>query len=88
MEDTSLATPAVYVKVANAGSETANVEFSLPFSVAPTGTLTVLTGGQNDSNTPAGPDFVVPVTSSFAAGQTFTITAPAYSVNVLNLTMA
>lgn len=88
VQDSSLGAPAVYIKVANAGSDTADVEFSLPFSVASTGTLTVLAGGENDSNTPASPESVLPVTSDFSAGQTFTISAPAFSVNVLNLTLA
>ncbi|EJD05374.1 glycoside hydrolase [Fomitiporia mediterranea MF3/22] len=79
-------TSTVFIKVANAGSDSANVNFSLPFNVAQEATLTVLSGGQNDSNTPAAPNTVVPKTSNFNGRRDLTLTAPPFSLNVVKLT--
>ncbi|KAG8212803.1 hypothetical protein J3R82DRAFT_11092 [Butyriboletus roseoflavus] len=57
--------------------------FVLPFDVAPSGNLTVITGAFNASNTPTTPDAVLPVTSSMTFAQVFNYTAPAYSLSAL-----
>ncbi|KAL5514182.1 hypothetical protein ACEPAG_2270 [Sanghuangporus baumii] len=80
------ATSAVFIKLANAGASAADVEFSLPFDVSPDATLTVLSGGQNDGNTPDAPDTITPQTSAFDASSDFVLNAPPFSLSVLNLT--
>ncbi|OCB83935.1 glycoside hydrolase [Sanghuangporus baumii] len=82
------ASSTVFVKLANAGASAADVEFSLPFEVSPDATLTVLSGGQNDSNTPDAPDTITPQTSAFDASSDFVLNAPPFSLSVLKLTQA
>ncbi|KAL5498500.1 hypothetical protein ACEPAH_1853 [Sanghuangporus vaninii] len=82
------ASSTVFVKLANAGASAADVEFSLPFEVSPDATLTVLSGGQNDSNTPDAPDTITPQTSTFDASSDFVLNAPPFSLSVLKLTQA
>ena len=73
-------------QIANAADIAANLTFELPFaSVANTGTLQVLQGSQNASNTNANPDAVIPVTSSINLGKTFNYTAPEFSVSVVTV---
>lgn len=81
----STSTKQVFIKVANAGADAASIAFSLPFSVSSAGSMEVLTGGMTASNTPSAPGTVVPKTSSFKAGKSFTFDAPAFSVSVLTL---
>ncbi|KAL5476990.1 hypothetical protein ACEPAI_3176 [Sanghuangporus weigelae] len=80
------ATSTVFIKLVNAGASTADVEFSLPFDVSPDATLTVLSGGQDDSNTLNAPDTVTPQTSAFDASSDFVLNAPSFSLSVLTLT--
>ncbi|KIY45087.1 glycoside hydrolase family 51 protein [Fistulina hepatica ATCC 64428] len=73
------------IKVANPTDEEQTLTFDLPFSsVAETGTLQLLTGSQNASNTPAIPNAVVPTTSQLTVGSTFDYEAPGYSVSVIS----
>lgn len=81
----SPSTKQVFIKVANAGTEGASIAFSLPFSVSSTGNMEVLSGAMTESNTPSAPATIVPKTSSFRAGKSFTFDAPAFSVSVLTL---
>lgn len=63
--------------------------FQLPFGrVAPTGTLQLLHGAQNASNTPEGPELVTPVNSTITTGKNFNFTAPGFSVSVLTIKVA
>lgn len=76
----------VFIKISNTVSTDADITFALPFSsVASTGTLQVLSGGQNDSNTPVTPDLVSPGNSTITTGPTFDYTAPGYSVSVITV---
>ncbi|KAK0463671.1 arabinofuranosidase [Desarmillaria tabescens] len=64
------------------------VTFSLPFSsVSSTALAQVLTGSATASNTPSTPQLVIPVNSTIATGQTFTYSAPPFSLSVLTLTL-
>ncbi|KZT66565.1 glycoside hydrolase family 51 protein [Daedalea quercina L-15889] len=79
----------VFIKVVNPASDDQDVLFDLAFTtVASTGTLQLLHGGQNDSNTPTTPDLVTPQTSTIATGQTFNYTAPSYSVSVITVNVS
>lgn len=53
--------------------------------MAKRGTLQLLQGSQNASNTPENPDLVTPVTSSINLGRIFNYTAPGFSVSVLTV---
>lgn len=64
-----------------------NITFELPFSVAKTATSQVLTGAENDSNTPTAPNTVIPQTGTIDVGEKFTYAAPGFSVSVLTLTV-
>ncbi|KAH9831153.1 glycoside hydrolase family 51 protein [Rhodofomes roseus] len=76
----------VFIKVVNPVSDEQDVLFDLAFtSVASSGTLQLLQGSQNDSNTPEIADLVTPHTSTIATGQTFDYTAPGYSVSVITV---
>ena len=75
----------VFIKVANAGADAASIAFALPFAVSSEGSMEVLTGAMEASNTPQAPGTVVPKTSNFRAGKNFTFSAPAFSVSVLTL---
>ncbi|KAF8189372.1 arabinofuranosidase [Pholiota molesta] len=82
-------TPAnqIIIKVSNTASSAATITFQLPFSVATSGTLQLLTGTATASNTPTSPNLFAPVTSTITAGQTFNYSAPAVSVSVITLTL-
>ncbi|KAI0088822.1 arabinofuranosidase [Irpex rosettiformis] len=72
--------------VVNTVETPASLAFQLPFkNVASFGTLQILQGGQNASNTPAQPDAVEPVTTTIATGKTINYTAPGISVSVLKV---
>lgn len=75
-----------FLQIANAADTAASLTFELPFtSVANTGTLQLLQGSQNASNTKQNPDAVVPVNSSINVGKAFNYTAPEFSVSVLTV---
>lgn len=58
--------------------------FILPFeNVESNGSVQLLTGIADASNTPANPNLMVPVTSSIGTGQTFNYSAPPVSVSVI-----
>ncbi|KAF8198626.1 alfa-L-arabinofuranosidase precursor [Pholiota molesta] len=82
-------TPAnqIIIKVSNTASSAATITFQLPFSVATSGTLQLLTGTATASNTPTSPNLFAPVTSTIITGQTFNYSAPAVSVSVIILTL-
>ncbi|KAN0092522.1 glycoside hydrolase family 51 protein [Tylopilus felleus] len=69
--------------VVNTDATLAPITFKLPFQVASSGNLTVITGASTAGNTPTTPDAVVPKTSSVTFAQVFNYTAPAYSVSAL-----
>jgi len=74
----------VLFKIINTDAAPAPMTFVLPFSVAPNGNNTVISGPSNNaSNTPTTPNAVLPVTSSMTFAQTFNYTAPSYSVSAL-----
>ncbi|KAG7091743.1 hypothetical protein E1B28_008144 [Marasmius oreades] len=75
------------IQVANAGSSTQTLTFSLPFNtVSSTGTLQLLTGASTASNTPDTPSAVTPRNSTITTGKTFSYQAQAFSVGVITLT--
>ncbi|KAL0069027.1 hypothetical protein AAF712_004021 [Marasmius tenuissimus] len=75
------------IKVVNAGGEAQTLTFALPFdNVASSGTLQLLTGPANASNTPDAPDAVTPKESTITTGETFDYEAPGYSLSVLTFT--
>lgn len=77
-------TSQVIIKVANTGSASQALTFTLPFSgVQTSGALTVLTGAASAANTPSAPNTVVPTTSTITTGASFGYTAPAYSFSVI-----
>ncbi|KAF9465655.1 alfa-L-arabinofuranosidase precursor [Collybia nuda] len=74
-------------KIVNVAADLENVTFKLPVSVS-AGTLIVLQGDPEASNTPETPGLVVPVTTSYSlsgAKNTFVYAAPPYSVSILRL---
>ncbi|KAL1740220.1 glycoside hydrolase superfamily [Schizophyllum fasciatum] len=74
----------VIIKVANLDTQDADITFELPFdSVASSGTVTYITGGENDSNTPEKPDLITAQTKTVDTGRTFNYTAPGSSFGVL-----
>ncbi|KAK0452998.1 glycoside hydrolase family 51 protein [Desarmillaria tabescens] len=73
--------------VINRNSTATDVTFELPFSVSSTATAIVLTGGKTSANVPSDPDLVLPQTSSISTGSIFDYSAPAFSVNVLVLSI-
>ncbi|OAX31790.1 glycoside hydrolase family 51 protein [Rhizopogon vinicolor AM-OR11-026] len=76
----------VIIKIANTGMAAEQMIFELPsISVYSTGTATVLSGSATSSNSPETPNAVMPVTSQIKIGESFSYTAPAYSVNVLRV---
>ncbi|KZT10497.1 glycoside hydrolase family 51 protein [Laetiporus sulphureus 93-53] len=79
----SSSTENVYIKLVNVASSEADVTFELPFEVASTGTLKLLTGNPDDSNTPDAPDYITPETSTIFTDSTLNYTAPAYSLSVI-----
>ncbi|KAG1805328.1 glycoside hydrolase family 51 protein [Suillus subaureus] len=79
-------TNTIVIKIANAGMTAEEMTFELPFNgVHGTGTATVLSGSATASNSPETPNAVKPVTSQIETGESFSYTAPAYSVNVLRV---
>ncbi|GJJ10558.1 hypothetical protein Clacol_004785 [Clathrus columnatus] len=80
-------TKEVLIKISNTDTAIANLTFDLPFKkIAPTGTVTVLTGPATASNTPEEPDAITPQTTSIAIpGKRFSFTAPPISVNVISI---
>ncbi|KAI0037106.1 arabinofuranosidase [Vararia minispora EC-137] len=82
-------TPLAFIlKISNAGTATASLVFELPSAVASSGTLIQLQGSATDSNTPDNPNLIVPVTSTIAAKQNLTFTAPALSLSVITVPLA
>ncbi|KZT10533.1 glycoside hydrolase family 51 protein [Laetiporus sulphureus 93-53] len=81
----SSSTGDVYIKLVNVASSETDVTFEMPFDVASTGTLKLLTGKPDDSNTPDAPDYITPGTSTISTGSTLNYTAPAYSLSVIIL---
>ncbi|TFK48849.1 glycoside hydrolase family 51 protein [Heliocybe sulcata] len=74
--------------VANTNSTTSSLVFELPAGTtvpSGTGTLTVLTGPQNATNSPGAPDTVTPRTASVAVGERIEYEAPGYSVSVISV---
>lgn len=54
-------------------------------NVANFGTLQLLHGPPNSSNTPENPDLVTPQKSTIMTGKTFNYTAPSYSLSVITV---
>ncbi|TDL26965.1 glycoside hydrolase family 51 protein [Rickenella mellea] len=80
------ATKEVLIKIANTNGTPASLTFNLPYAtVHATGTATVLTGAQTAGNSPSAPDSIVPTTTKFNAGKTFTYNAAGWSVDVLSV---
>ncbi|EMD31910.1 glycoside hydrolase family 51 protein [Gelatoporia subvermispora B] len=76
----------VFIKISNTVGTDAEIVLELPFrSVANRGTLQLLHGAQNASNTPEAPNAVVPVTSTISTGKTIHYTAPGFSVSVITV---
>ena len=73
------------MQLVNVASSETDVTFELPFDVASTGTLKLLTGNPDDSNTPDAPDYITPETSTISTGSTLNYTASAYSLSVIIL---
>lgn len=73
-------------------SSAASITFELPFAVASSGTVQVLTGSYNTSNNPETPTAAVPTTSTvtFASVSAGVVDyeAPPLSLSVLTLTLA
>ena len=70
--------------MSNVATTATNLTFVVPFkNVDPQGSVQLLTGSANSSNTPANPNLMVPVTSSIRTGQTFNYSAPPVSVSVI-----
>ncbi|KAK0187261.1 glycoside hydrolase family 51 protein [Armillaria mellea] len=84
---TSVTPNELIIKVINRNDNATDVTFQLAFNVSNTATVTVLTGAKTSANTPSDPDLVLPQTSSVSTGSTFDYSAPAFSVNVLVLTI-
>ena len=77
---------ATLAQVVNPTSTDENMTFSLGFgNVANFGTLQLLHGPPNSSNTPENPDLVTPQESTIMTGQTFNYTAPSYSLGVITV---
>ncbi|KAF5389330.1 hypothetical protein D9757_003420 [Collybiopsis confluens] len=75
-------------QVVNTAAVSSNVTFHLPFAVEKSATRQILSGGLNDSNTPAAPNLITPQTSAVSVNQSFTYAAPGFSVSVLTLNTA
>ncbi|KAJ7931139.1 glycoside hydrolase family 51 protein [Mycena leptocephala] len=74
------------IKISNNAATTADMTFVLPFdTVSDIGTVQVISGAGNASNTPEAPDLISPVTTQLPTGATFNYTAPAISVSVITL---
>ncbi|OCH93317.1 glycoside hydrolase family 51 protein [Obba rivulosa] len=76
----------VFIKISNTVETDAEMVFELPFhSVASSGTLQLLHGAQNASNTPEAPNTVIPVTSTISTGKSLHYIAPGFSVSVITV---
>ncbi|EIM81159.1 glycoside hydrolase [Stereum hirsutum FP-91666 SS1] len=89
----SNSTSEVFIKVVNTDeTSSASVTFELPFAVASSGTVEVLTGSYDTSNTPETPTAAVPtestVTFANASAGVLDYEAPSLSLSVLTLTLA
>lgn len=74
------------MQVVNPSPNDADVLFQLAFrNVASSGTLQLLHGAPNSSNTPENPTLVTPHTSTITTGQTFNYTALSYSLGVITV---
>ncbi|KAJ7138491.1 glycoside hydrolase family 51 protein [Mycena crocata] len=74
------------IKISNNAITAAEMTFVLPFeTVSDVGTVQVISGVGNTSNTPAIPDLIAPVSAQISTGATFNYTAPAISVSVIKL---
>ncbi|GJJ10701.1 hypothetical protein Clacol_004928 [Clathrus columnatus] len=82
-----VSTNELLIKISNTDTASATLTFELPFqNIAPTVTVTVLTGAATASNTPENPNTITPKTSTISVpGKTFSYTAPPISVNVLSV---
>ncbi|EIW86263.1 glycoside hydrolase family 51 protein [Coniophora puteana RWD-64-598 SS2] len=79
---------AINIKVVNYAGGTEDINFQLSTAVGTSGQVTVLTGDPKASNTPANPTTVVPTSKGITVGQTFSYTAPAWSLSVINIPMS
>ncbi|KAF9476813.1 arabinofuranosidase [Pholiota conissans] len=77
----------IIIKISNTASSAAAMTFQLPFTVASSGNLQLLTGTATASNTPSNPNLFAPISSTISTGQTFNYNAPAVSVSVITLTL-
>ena len=94
-EDQSLAvsttfdskTSELIVKVVNVGEAPKTVPFNIEGAkkVASKGIGTILTGGKDDKNDLSSPDNVSPKQLTIKTGKKFTVSAPAYSVQVIRI---
>ncbi|KZT22854.1 glycoside hydrolase family 51 protein [Neolentinus lepideus HHB14362 ss-1] len=78
----------ILIKVANTVSTSSALVFQLPSGVSvssTSGTLQVITGSQNATNSPANPNVVTPTTSTITVGSTINYNAPGYSVSVITV---
>ena len=70
--------------MSNVATTATVLTFIVPFKhVNSQGSVQLLTGSADSSNTPANPNLMVPVTSSIRTGQTFNYSAPPVSVSVI-----
>lgn len=78
--------PYIFGQVSNTADTAQNITFQLPFDkVSSAGTVQLLTGAANDSNTPDAPKTIVPTDQFIKTGKSFGWTAPGYSVAVLTV---
>ena len=75
------------VKVVNAGETPKTVPFSIEGvkKVGSTGSVTILSGGKDDKNDLSAPDKVSPRQSTMKTGKKFSVSAPAYSLQVIRI---
>jgi len=80
------ATNELLIKISNTDGTPQSMTFQLPFAnVASTGTVQLLKGDANASNTPDSPNSVISSNQTVVTGVTFEWTAPGYSVAVLTV---
>ncbi|KZT22850.1 glycoside hydrolase family 51 protein, partial [Neolentinus lepideus HHB14362 ss-1] len=75
-------------QVANTVSTSSALVFQLPSGVSvssTSGTLQVITGSQNATNSPSNPNAVTPTTSTITVGSTINYNAPGYSVSLITV---
>ena len=74
------------MQVVNPSPNDEDMSIQLAFSnVASSGTLQLLHGAPNSSNTPQNPTLVTPQTSTITTGKTFNYTALSYSLGVITV---